>query len=88
MLMGSMKKGRSIQGFLDKGRIDIRRIKESHDNIANEMKRRGMTHRTPIGRIPIRQFDRYLPNLGALDTEVNIKELRDRCAKCAAKSGV
>ena len=50
MLEGSLKKGRSLAGFINNGLVDLERLGERHDQLAEEMKDRGMNHKSPINR--------------------------------------
>lgn len=80
MLFGSLKKDISLQGYIDNGLVEIDQIPSRHEELAEEMLRRGYKHNTPIvGWIsPIRQG----ANLGYVDIEANEKELSKRCKSC------
>ena len=48
MLVGSIKKGISLNGYVRNGLIEPKSIIKRHEQLAKEMKRRGMNHRSPL----------------------------------------
>lgn len=61
--------------------IELSAYKERHDELADEMLRRGMNHKSPI-EVP--DFS-YLPKEqyeAKVDTDISIRDLRDRCTEC------
>jgi hypothetical protein len=76
MFIGCWCKGTSLTGYIDKGLVEIHNIIKRHDELANEMLRRGMIHKSPLnGEITGDE-------IGCVDAEQNIKELKRRCKKC------
>lgn len=47
MFLGTLKKGRSVQTYIDKGFLVPRHLKDRHDELVEEMKSRGYNHKTP-----------------------------------------
>lgn len=78
MFAGSIAKGTSMRGYLDGGLLEIHKIRERHDVLAEEMLRRGYTHNSPID-IPDMEPE------GAVDILLNVWELSVRCAECAER---
>ena len=78
MLVGTIRKGRSIQGFLDNRLISTSKIKSRHDQLASEMVRRGFRHQSVL-----RYTDRKIKN--AVSIQDNLIELARRCAECRAR---
>lgn len=78
-IVGSIRKhphGRAIvEGHADKKQIDTTLIQERHDELADELMRRGMEHNSPLS------YQDEL-NLGEIDIEENIIDLRNRCNEC------
>lgn len=64
-----------VKGHAEKGQVDTSLIKERHDELVEEMKRRGMNHNSPL------DFEDDL-DLGEIDLEKNLKDLSERCEKC------
>lgn len=62
--------------------IELSSYLERHDELATEMKRRGMNHNSPIKELP--DFS-YLPSAhynAVVDKEVSVSDLRVRCEGC------
>jgi len=75
MIAGSVKKGKNLQGFFDKGEICLDKLQERHDVLVAEMESRGMKHKSP-----------FVPVEGLTGGHVDAKEsehlLLTRCAEC------
>ena len=76
MFIGTMKKGKSLKGYIDKGLIDISKIWERHDELVKEMKRRGIKHSSPL------PCGGGMFHGGEVDVDVNLIELYNRCKHC------
>lgn len=78
MLVGSINKRKSIDGFVSKGLVQLDAIEERHEELVVEMRRRGYAHRSPL---PV--FDvSGLPSASSVDRRVNQTELARRCERC------
>jgi len=73
--IGCIKKGTSLKGYIEKGLVEVHNIKKRHDELVQEMIKRGFNHKTPIDEI-------NLPVVGYVNSEQNINELHRRCEKC------
>jgi hypothetical protein len=83
MFVGASRKravgaGKSIAGYISKGLVEIhsisRRLRRRRDNeLAEEMERRGYTHKSPLAYVG--------EMIGEVDVESNILEL-NRCHLC------
>lgn len=73
MFAGTKK---SKKGYIDKGLVEVHNIKFRHDQLVEEMRSRGMNHKTPI----LKEFNTF--RIGKVDSEQNIKELHRRCKEC------
>lgn len=72
---GTINKGTSIKGYLRNGLLEVHNLKSRHDELAEEMERRGYNHKS--------ELIQYLPYiLGKVDSEKNIEILKERCPKC------
>lgn len=79
MFIGAIKKGKSVQGFLDKKLINPREVVNRHNELVVEMLRRGMNHKSPLG------YDcSQLPEV-ELDIRENIFDLMNRCEMCRTR---
>jgi len=76
MLAGCLRNGRNIKGYLEKGLVDPYLLTNRHEELVQEMERRGYKHSSPLNELP------ELPAKGHIDTNKNILELTSRCHKC------
>ena len=74
MFLGTIRKGTSIKGYLEKGLLETHNLKKRHDDLAEEMTRRGYNHKTLL--------ECYLPESGFINVEHNEKDLKSRCSDC------
>lgn len=75
MFVGSILKGKSLKGFIEKGLVEMDKIRCRHDELANEMKNRGYKHNS------IMDFNTSRPE-GRIDAAQNLLELARRCPEC------
>jgi len=75
MFVGCILKGKSIAGYISGGLIEVHHIRERHEELAREMKRRGFRHMSPLP-----EFREFVA--GSIDVERNREELRRRCRRC------
>ena len=84
MLLGSLKKGKSITGFLSGGLVDPCRMYERHGELVREMERRGYAHHSPLKEEECAEALRnYDCSTARIDVTANALELRRRCRECA-----
>lgn len=76
MLAGSLRRGRSVQGFIDKNLIDTSLMKCRHDMLVAEMQRRGYKHESPL------EIDFDFEHEGWVDVDESYYELASRCEDC------
>ena len=76
MLVACLKRGFSIQGYVDQGLVNTRYMYSRHDALVAEMTRRGYRHQSPLP--PLRKY----PIAGKVDRAANLAELARRCKKC------
>lgn len=80
MMVGCLNKGKSVQGYINKGLIEIHNVKNRHEELAREMKSRGFTHKS---KLP--EYQKI--KLGQININKNKLELRNRCKECK-KNGI
>lgn len=87
MLEGSLRRGRSIDGFIAKGLLEPASVRTRHDRLADEMAARGFRHASPLLEVDLA----HLP-ASALACRVDVAaaraELFARCPACAARRRV
>lgn len=76
MFTGCLAKGKSIQGYIDKGLVELDKIEKRHNELADEMIRRGMKHNSPL------LIEVVADNLGKVDIAKSIRDLCSRCEDC------
>ena len=75
MFAGSIRKNISLNGYINKGLVEVHNIKSRHEKLAAEMIRRGYNHKSPL---PI--FKNKIA--GKVDIKENRLELMKRCKQC------
>ena len=75
MAVATLWQGKSVDGFLGKGLLELGKLRSRHDELAREMERRGYRHRSPLVAVPRRRA-------GKVDKKRNARELAERCPEC------
>jgi hypothetical protein len=78
MFVGTLNKGISILGYINKGLIEVENIKNRHEELVKEFENRGMKHNSPLQ--PYKSF-----KAGKINIEENLKTLQNRCTECKRK---
>ena len=78
MLVGSIKKGRSIDGFLAQRILEPSAINERHEALTVEMTQRGYSHKSPL----IVPELSHQANQIMVDAGASLLELLRRCPNC------
>lgn len=84
MLVGTINKGVSVEGFLTKNLLESESLYERHDALVVEMKRRGYEHKSPL--LPVETLDRISNWKVKIDRAASLAELHRRCPECLALS--
>lgn len=84
MLVGHLKRGRLIKGYIKSNAVEPLAIAQRHDILAREMVRRGMNHQSPIGH---REFDHLetVEIYSKVDREKSLTLLIGRCEQCCTR---
>lgn len=88
MFLGSLKKGKSVAGFLERRLLEPGSLLERHDELAGEMAKRGYVHKSLILK---EEADAALERLSEkeravkVDREASKVELGRRCGECGGK---
>lgn len=75
MFVGTILKNKSLSGYVEKGLIETSHIVRRHQELAAEMRRRGMNHKSPLPEFEV-------DSMGVVDTLANELELKRRCRNC------
>jgi len=75
MAVGCLKKGISLNGYIETGLLEIHNFEKRHAEIVLEMKKRGFNHKSALPY--------YKKTIcGKIDAKKNILELKKRCKEC------
>jgi hypothetical protein len=77
MVVGAISHGRSVKGHLEKGQLEIHSLCARHDELVEEMKRRGYRHCSDLD-----EKWRTAEKSGNVDKEKSLEELLKRCPRC------
>lgn len=80
MFAGALRCGKSMKGYIEKDLLEPQNIKQRHDDLAEEMIRRGMHHMTPL----FSSHANGLPDHN-IDAQNSIEELMRRCVDCKTR---
>jgi len=78
MLVGCIRAGTSLAGYLRDGLVEVHRALGRHDTLVTEMCRRGYRHKSPIVGADA-ELLRGLGQRGLVDARANEQELIRRC---------
>lgn len=84
MFVGSIKKGKRIDGFVKNNLLEIQSIQSRHKELVGEMERRGYKHRSDLPELRNSDFE-YLPKElieAKIDKGKALGELLRRCKAC------
>ena len=76
MFFSALNSGKKLDGYINTGLVVVHNIKHRHDELAEEMGRRGYHHNSPMA------ISSRLNRAGFVDTKRSYKELQLRCLEC------
>jgi len=76
MLVGNIRKGNNIGGYVRDGLVQVNKVRERHAELVDEMDDRGYNHESEL-----REFD-YAGECGLVDVERSRRDLASRCDEC------
>lgn len=76
MFIGTLKKNRSIKGYIDKGLLNPNTLYRRHEELVQEIKKRGFKHNSNLEVVTLPKIQ------GKINIENNILDLKNRCTKC------
>ncbi len=77
MFVGAIDRGQAVEGYLKKNLLEIHNLFVRHEELVQEMKRRGYKHCSNLDK-KWKQTEK----LGFIDKEKNLRELLKRCSRC------
>lgn len=82
MAIGSLKRGHSVDGFIEGGLMNVNIIYDRHTELVKEMLFRGYNHQSPIHPDEKVMIDEYEDARSCIDIDENIIDLITRCPHC------
>ena len=76
MLVGSLRLGKSLAGFVANGLIEVASIRKRHQELVREMTRRGFQHKSPLPSFTARKLGRVVRKKSLADLVARCKECR------------
>ena len=80
MFIGTINKGKSVKGYLKKGLLEVHNLYSRHEELVEEMKRRGYRHCSDVDK-----KWRTAEKLGNVDKKKSLEELLKRCPRCEGR---
>lgn len=80
MFAGTLRAGKSVIGYTSTGLVNLNKLRERHDELAEEMECRGYDHQSPLPSFPLPKGDK-----GFVNEVENLKDLANRCKECAER---
>jgi hypothetical protein len=80
MFVGTINKNKNLNGYFKNKLVVISEIKKRHNEIVNEMIKRGMNHKSELPEFKWNSLE-----MGEINIEENKKELKRRCEECRKK---
>ena len=77
MFIGTLSRGKTVKGYLEKGLLEVHNLYSRHEELVEEMKRRGYNHRSGVD-----EKWKSAEKLGVVDREKSLEELLRRCSRC------
>lgn len=83
MFVGTLKKKISIKGYLENNLLEPLSLETRHNDLASEMHRRGMNHKTPL--LSVNDYIKHLTEnelIHKIDKSKAMNDLITRCEEC------
>ena len=77
MFIGAFNREKSVEGYLQKGLLEVHNLASRHNELVEEMKRRGYQHHSEV-----EEKWNHSSEVGFIDRKRNLKELINRCSRC------
>ena len=81
MFVWNIDRKHSVKGYLTKGFLETHNLYCRHEELAQELTKRGYQHNSPLDA----KWKR-VKHAGSIDRKRSLEELVNRCAKCRARN--
>ena len=82
MFVGAINAGTRLSGFARNGLLETSSLRQRHEALAKEMRRRGYRHSSPLPGFQRNLFWWFGGNFGKVDRKRSQQELFKRCKMC------
>jgi len=84
MFLGTFKKKKNIAGYLKNNLLEIKLLKERHDELECEMRNRGYRTNSKIEAIEFKESIEYIKEFcnQCIDSDKSRDDLLSRCSEC------
>lgn len=76
MFQEHVRHHKNLTGYINSGLVEVHNIRQRHDELTDELLRRGYKHNSPMYPAPF-----Y--TAGSVDIATSLKELNLRCTECS-----
>jgi len=77
MFVGCILKGIKLEGYINKGLLEVDSLRNRHNALVKEMNRRGYNHKSPL-----KDFRNKNTTRVSINRNLSFKELMNRCKEC------
>jgi hypothetical protein len=77
MFIGTINRKKSVEGYLQKGLLEVHNLFSRHNEIVEEMLKRGYKHHSEVD-----EEWKTAIQAGFVDRKRNLEELINRCSEC------
>jgi len=77
MLVGTLRRKRSVAGFVASGLIEVHSVRRRHAELVREMRRRGFRHQSPLPSFTARRLGRVVRRKSLADLLARCRDCRD-----------
>lgn len=81
MFAGSLKKGLSLDGYVNNNLLEAKSIVNRHREIVREMQRRGWHHNSPLESVNLKGASKKVLN-SRIERKAALRDLMKRCVRC------
>jgi hypothetical protein len=81
MFIGTISRGKSVKGYLEKGLLEVHNLYSRHEELVEEMKRRGYNHHSEVEK-----KWKSTEKTGSIDRKKSVDELINRCSNCKRRN--
>jgi hypothetical protein len=77
MFIGTLNKGKTVKGYLEKGLLEVHNLYSRHRELVEEMGLRGYNHRSDVDK-----KWKNVEKLGFVDKKKSLIDIMERCPRC------